>query len=657
MLLYCVIYSMGIVFSPCKTDYAIIFLKIFMIPIRIFLFVSLVLFCFTSYAQNTFNLKNPGEAIATKCATCLQTLKMMPPEVQMGVSISETHEVYFLITDPVWFSKLFRTSADGIAIDLVSKDQYVCGGKNKTETSWAGKGTLLEPMYLTKLKANAFTLPNGYYAVKIGEVPPILWGKEIEANVLLIQNYYLCQYKTFYQLPTFGWGLLDMGLYLNKLVFKSDKDSNKTLYQRVFQKEFKFVVPFQKGKYEYSAADVKPIFDSLNLVDYDIKSITIRAYSSIEGPKNVNIDLQQKRAQSIVNALQGYQKSTIRMDIHASENWVEFLQDIKTTKYAAFAALTKDEIKAKLTDKTIMAELEPILKKHRKAILYIELDKKNPYLNTDSEQLVKQFNASLTDKNLQRALEIQTVLYDRLRSEAAENYANRMEIPRKTEFSILLNNKGIFSFLVDMDAQAALKQFQELSRLFPNEGRFRYNICVLKFQLWLEGTLTTKPDDFKIEIYSLNKYGIPATLINRMLVNYYIIRGDQYMQLKDYINKDKCLTSIQSIYKNLIMTDDDMVSLAQYFSYYAKYDWATALLKPKINTIDVDEELLFYYINLTISDPFYTDKPEYRSIMLNAININQQRYCAAFNSIEKQGITFQLLEDDYLKKTYCENCQ
>ena len=581
----------------------------------------------------------------------------MPAEVQMGVSITETHDVYFIITDPVWFAKLFRTATDGIAIDLVSKDQYVCGGTNKTEISWASKGTLLEPMYLPKLKANGLTLPNGYYAVKVGTLPPNLWGEDLEANVLIIQNYNLCQYKTFYQLPTFGWGLLDMGLYLNKLVFKSDKDSSKTLYQRVFQKEFKFIVPFQKGKYEYSAADVKPIFDSINLNEYDIKSITIRAYSSIEGPKNVNIDLQEKRAQSIVTALQGYQKSTIKMDIHASENWVEFLQDVKTTKYAAFATLTKDEIKAKLTDKTIAADLEPILKKHRKAILYIELDKKNPYLNTDSEQLVKQFNTSITEKNLQRAMEIQTVLYDRLRSEAAENYANKMEIPKKLEFNVLLNNKGLFSFLVDMDAEAALKQFQELSKLFPTEGRFRYNICVLKFQLWLEGTLTTKPDDFKIEIYSLNKYGIPSTLINRMLVNFYIIRGDQYMQVKDYLNKDKCLTSIQSIYKNLTMTDADMVSLAQYFSYYAKYDWATALLKTKINNIDVDEELLFYYINLTVSDPAYTDKPEYRSIMLNAININQKRYCAAFNSITKGGITFYLLDDAYLKKTYCENCE
>lgn len=624
---------------------------------RIFLIFIFCLYNYIASSQNTYTLKNPGDAIAVKCATCLQTLNIIPPEVQMGVTISETNEVYFVATDEAWFWKLVRTSSDGIAVDLISKDQYECGSGNKTETSWASKGILLEPMFLPKLKEIGISNPDGYFVVKIGDVPPSLRGKELEANLLLIQDHNVCQYKTFYQLPTFGWSLLDMGLYLNKLVFRSDSDSNKTLYQRVFQKEFKFVVPFQQGKYEYSVADVKPVFDSINLLEYDIKSISIRAYSSIEGSKKVNIELQEKRAQSIVNALQKHQTTAIEMDIKASENWVEFLHDIKTTKYASFASLTKDEIKEKLKDKNIAIELEPILKKHRKAILYIELEKKNPYLNTDSEQLLKQFNTSITEKNLQRAMEIQTVLYDRLQSEAAEKYVGKLEIPKKTEFSVLLNNKSMFNFLVDLDAMVALKQFQELSRIFPNEGRFHYNMCVVKFQLWLEGNLPMKPNDFRTEIFNLTKYGIPRSLVSRMLVNYYIILGDQYMVAKDYPNKDKCLASIRATYKYIDMSDADMVSLAQYFSYYSKYDWATALLEPKINDIDVDEELLFYYINLTVLDPEHTGNPEYRRIMLNAININRQRFCTAFNSSAWGGITFQLLDDEFLKKTYCENCQ
>ena len=42
--------------------------------------------------------------------------------------------------------------------------------------------------------------------------------------------------------------------------------------------------------------------------------------------------------------------------------------------------------------------------------------------------------------------------------------------------------------------------------------------------------------------------------------------------------------------------------------------------------------------------------------MLNAINMNNDRFCKLFSSSLSDGVTFQLLENEYLRKTYCENC-
>ena len=452
------------------------------------IFVSILLFIQTLslFAQNgnTFNLKNPGADRLTKCAACLQTRKLMPVEVQISVFINDEYDVFLLISDPAWVPKLFKTVTDGIAVDIVSKDRYVCNGENLPDGSWASKGVLLAPVYAAALKSGGSVI-DGYYIVKVGEVPPKLRGKEIEANWLLIQNNNVCEYNSSCQVETFGWGLLDMGVYLDKLVFSSEKDSLKSIYEKIYQKEFQFTIPFQKGKSDYSAADMKPLHDSLNLPGYEIKSITIRAYSSIDGPKATNIELQEKRGQSIISALQAYQKSTIKMDIHASENWVEFLQDIKTTKYAGLAELSKDEIKAKLADKTIAAELEPILKKHRKAILFIELYKKNNYTALSPDQMVTQFNTSVSTKDLKKALDLQTAIFDRLQNTAnAESFIDKMEIPKKTEYSILLNNQNSYNYMMDMDAYSALLELQELVKLFPLEGRIRYNICVMKFRVW-----------------------------------------------------------------------------------------------------------------------------------------------------------------------------
>jgi len=76
-----------------------------------------------------------------------------------------------------------------------------------------------------------------------------------------------------------------------------------------------------------------------------------------------------------------------------------------------------------------------------------------------------------------------------------------------------------------------------------------------------------------------------------------------------------------------------------------------------VNQVDVDEDLLFYYLNLTLIDNKLINRPDYRAILLNAININPSRYCALFNSSSKGGITFQLLDNKFLRDTYCENCK
>lgn len=114
---------------------------------------------------------------------------------------------------------------------------------------------------------------------------------------------------------------------------------------------------------------------------------------------------------------------------------------------------------------------------------------------------------------------------------------------------------------------------------------------------------------------------------------------------------------IYSNYKYIPLSDLDYLSLAQYFASYAKYDWATKLLESKVKRVDVDEDLLFYYLNLTIIDQKMTKRSDYRTILLNAYNINPSRFCEIFEPFGQGGVTFQLLENEYLRKTYCESCK
>jgi hypothetical protein len=81
-----------------------------------------------------------------------------------------------------------------------------------------------------------------------------------------------------------------MGFYFDTLTNKSAFDTSLTEQERYIlqNKVLRFEIPFEKNKSEYSSADIKPLYDSLNLTDFNIKKITIRAYSSIEGNEERN---------------------------------------------------------------------------------------------------------------------------------------------------------------------------------------------------------------------------------------------------------------------------------------------------------------------------------------------------------------------------------
>ena len=105
------------------------------------------------------------------------------------------------------------------------------------------------------------------------------------------------------------------------------------------------------------------------------------------------------------------------------------------------------------------------------------------------------------------------------------------------------------------------------------------------------------------------------------------------------------------------LDDEESFLIARFYADYQKYREAVSVLKPFISDINVSEDLLFLYINLTIVDESVVRKTDYRTVLTNASQSNKDRFCKLFNSSSSGGITFQLLDNKYLKRTYCEQCE
>lgn len=232
-----------------------------------------------------------------------------------------------------------------------------------------------------------------------------------------------------------------------------------------------------------------------------------------------------------------------------------------------------------------------------------------------------------------------------------------MEIPNQDLFVHLINKKTSFNYFLD-ERQVLIthNQLLELEKLAPKDPRVKYNLVVTKMKLWRYKALEVDVDKFKSEISSLKNYGIDAILINRMMINYHIILAENFMRARDFNNKDRSVNYINDNYNKVTLSNYDYLSLAQFFSYYGNTEMSTELLTPKAKSIDIDEDLLFYYINLTIVDRELTQTSDYRTIMLNAYNLNPERFCGLFNPYGQGGVTFQLLEDEFLLTSYCESC-
>ncbi len=624
--------------------------------LQAFIFILCISNCTSLFAQEVYGINFPGSNKDQVCRPFTQIFKQKPREVKFSV-IREGKKLYFHVNDKRWFNTLFKNKEDGIAIDVVSKKRYDCKIDYVEKTQI--KGQLLQPVYSRDLRRDLETFDDKFYRTYVGEIPSSLLDEALEYNILFLSNNNLCRYQIVYNLESYPWELLDMGMYLDSLTYskKAIQPENKEGFV-LKNKTLKFIIPFEKNKAEYTQADIKPIYDSLRLTDYNIKTININAYSSVEGSLERNIELQEKRANSIVEALQSFQKPTIETKVSSSENWVEFLNDIENTNYSNLASLSKNQIKTKLVGK-LSEELEPILKNHRKAVLKLGLEKKDKYKSMTPQELLSQFNSAVANSKNDEALLIQNSIFEKIKDKSiSPDFINQMQVPKQAKYITLLNKNAAFKSM--MDVRQILIVFNELKlleKLTPKNPEVKYNIVATKIKLWRYKAIDIKPSKLKNQIIELENYGIPKPLISRMLVNYHIIKAENNMRERDYESKNVSVRFINNNYKNFDLSDYDYLSLAQFFSFYANTDLAVELLETKSRRIDIDEDLLFYYLNLTLIDKELTQDSNYRTVLLNAYNMNPIRFCKLFNSIENGGVTFQLLSDQYLRTTYCENCE
>ena len=584
------------------------------------------------------------------CETCRKKFKKLPLEVTYDV-YEQNGEINFVMSDEKWFRFLFSNKKDGISVDIVRKSQFPCGLPNVLSTSPLYKGYVLPPVYAKDFSDNGFVTDNNEVVIPLGNIPEEWKDEPLELNLMVIQDGILCRYNTYFRVPFDPWGILD--LEFDYGISNSDGE-----LVNVSEKEMSFQVPFEKGKYTFDSLDLKPLADSLRLTDFTITGINIKAYSSVEGSERINLKLQKDRAESIVKALQSYDQSEIDINIETEENWVEFFRDIQGTKFAFLVNKQKEDIRKYLNNKN-SSETESLLKGHRKATIEINLRRRDVITNL-TEQIIDQQVAKTSGPNdlekyylinkvlLQkvdttRKLELLTYLYEKVKGDSLWS--------AEAKVNICLRRLALNSGLLD-------EVFEEVGKYWTSNREIAsvlYNYSLLEINKWNSQGISAPPKRLLDKLLSLNQ--IPQSKKNRLLINYHILNVAYLYEAKNFGEKNESIREIVRLVAKTKLTDRESFIIARFYADYQKYKEAIRLVEPFLSDIEVDEDLLFLYINLTIIENNIVKQPEYRTALTNASLSNKVRFCKLFNSSAEGGITFQLLENKFLKRTYCEQCE
>jgi len=584
------------------------------------------------------------------CKKCRDFRNMI--DLQSGLSVRDGY-IYFKYNRLRDLKRLLRDPKDGIAVEVVQKDQYPCTGDNILDNNLPGKGILVKRFWSRKLfkKNMNKDKKKDEIEVKIGKFPENIKG-EYELNLLIIKERRVCKniMRSF---------VMEAGLeYSNKVELLADTISagaGKYMPQ-VSANKINFNIPFEKSKVNYKAQDVEPLLKQLDEPDYIINEVNITAYSSIEGSEEKNAQLQKDRAQSIVKVLESRQKDNIKTNIITKDNWEMFQNDIKETKYAELAEKTIKEAQDYIREKRIHEELEPILSKQR----YADVEMTVTYdITGDKEQVfaASMFNKAIKKRDLPLALSIQKFIFKKIMDKKYNvKVVELMNIPFEKDFAGLLMNKlWLEKYLNKIEENKELfGKITQLHTLDPSNPYIQYNYIYFDILLSDFGNEKTMRDRQKM-IDELYKTTLSKPTVDNLNIEYQFKIIHHYDSLPT--PHPNMISSLEKIKKIVNINDANWQSalkLAYIFIDQKDFDFAINLIEPFIDEDNVFDELLFTYIGLCSKAQHRLSSSLFLKTMIKASELDKDRFCKMVNP---QQLNFQVFDNYDVKEHYCKVCK
>lgn len=569
--------------------------------------------------------------------------------------------IYFKYDDLKALKKIMKGPKDGIAVDVVRKIQYPCVGANIIDNRNPIKGIPTKKLWSSKMfKKNLITdkkEAKSKIDVLVGKFPKKLLDlkeDEYELNLIIIQDKVICRnIHPYFDLSGDVEYSNPIDLLADTVTFGNSGDYVPTATST----KLSFKIPFEQAKYTYEKEDIEPFLNALKEPEFTIDELTIKAYSSIEGSEAQNEMLQNKRAQSIVNALNSRQKSIIKKtNIETGENWDEFVRDVSGTEFSNIAEMDIKQAQAYIKDNGLAGKLEKILKNHRYASLDMDITYEIDGAN-EQAYVVKMFNNAIKDYDKVKALAIQKYIFKKV---VAGDYnaeaVSGMEIPESSNYAGLLMNKlWLQKFVANEDiSEESCKRVDELYKLDPSNIYIRFNQLYCNF-IYAKVDDIQKIEEIQKTIDALYETALTKETVDMLNLEYQftVLESLKQMDTRPEEKFQETLERIKSIVNLEESNWQNSLKLAYIFMRQEDFNYAAELLEPFVQKKKVFEELVYLYLSLCSRSPERITSNKFVSATKRAYKLNPERYCKLFDGSQ---FSIQVLENTIVKEHYCKTC-
>jgi hypothetical protein len=387
------------------------------------------------------------------CESC-DTIVSDPPPITLRI---ERNMFILRVEDSDFVKHLMDKRQDGFAVEIVSFEDYVCGNPayytkpSRRNGQLKLNGRILKPVYKKDLyrgykkrksrddvkfvsyifqadsvsffkrfgryKLDRYNFQ--YFEIVLGKVPRDLTGFWAH-NLVYIQDGQICHidYLTAY------CGQVIEEYQPAEFIPASATDNCVLAPEERF---LHFSIPFEKGKSDFTKDDIDPFIRSISSLSYDLDSVCIHAYSSIEGDSVTNENLQIMRANNIARVLNQNQSKDVLVRISTSADWIGFYEAVaKSSKWKYMSTMSQKEVLDEFT-KIGVEEIEPILKTERRGEidLYCTINVHDQnleyFLNKELKSLQHKIDSlSRAKRNLTDAVAEFSILYECIHSKVVQ---------------------------------------------------------------------------------------------------------------------------------------------------------------------------------------------------------------------------------------------